>query len=222
VPIASSCPMSVRVGIDIGGTFTDFVVFDEAEGHLTTFKVFSTPDDPARAVLEGLQQVPAAARQIVHGSTVATNALLERKGARTAFVTTAGFRDLLHIGRQNRAELYDLAARRPEPLVPRTLCFEVPERVGPDGSVLRPLDETAIPPLIEALRAARVELVAICLLCSFAHPDHEQRLALALREAGFVVAASSDILPAFREYERASTTTASAYVAPVLDRYLGR
>jgi len=214
--------MSVRVGIDIGGTFTDFVVFDEAEGRLTTFKVFSTPDDPARAVLEGLQQVPAAARQIVHGSTVTTNALLERKGARTAFVTTAGFRDLLHIGRQNRAELYDLAARRPEPLVPRTLCFEVPERVGPDGSVLQPLDEAAIPPLIETLRAARVESVAICLLFSFAHPDHEQRLARALREAGFVVAASRDILPAFREYERASTTTASAYVAPVLDRYLGR
>ncbi|WP_272481780.1 hydantoinase/oxoprolinase N-terminal domain-containing protein, partial [Rhodothermus marinus] len=162
--------MSIRVGIDIGGTFTDFVVFDEAEGRLTTFKVFSTPDDPARAVLEGLQQVPAAARQIVHGSTVTTNALLERKGARTAFVTTAGFRDLLHIGRQNRAELYDLAARRPEPLVPRTLCFEVPERVGPDGSVLQPLDETAIPPLIEALRSARVESVAVCLLFFFCPP----------------------------------------------------
>ncbi len=214
--------MSIRVGIDVGGTFTDFVVFDEAEGRLSTFKVFSTPDDPARAVLEGLQQVPKAVRQVVHGSTVATNALLERKGARTAFVTTAGFRDLLHIGRQNRTELYDLAARRPEPLVPRALCFEVPERIGPDGTVLQPLDETAIPPLIEALRAAHVESVAVCLLFSFAHPDHEQRLAQALREAGFVVAASSDILPAFREYERASTTTASAYVAPVLDRYLGR
>ncbi len=214
--------MSIRVGIDIGGTFTDFVVFDEARGRLTTFKVFSTPDDPARAVLEGLQRVPVAARQIVHGSTVATNALLERKGARTAFVTTAGFRDLLHIGRQHRAELYDLAARKPEPLVPRALCFEVPERVGPDGSVLVSLQETALPLLIEALRRARVESVAICLLFSFANPTHEQQLACALREAGLVVAASSDILPAFREYERASTTVASAYVAPVLDRYLGR
>jgi N-methylhydantoinase A len=214
--------MSLRIGIDIGGTFTDFVVFDEAEKRLTTFKVFSTPDDPARAVLEGLQQVPDAARQVVHGSTVATNALLERKGACTAFITTGGFRDLLHIGRQNRAALYDLAARRPEPLVPRTLCFEVPERVGPDGAVLKPLREEVIPPLIEELRAAHVESIAICLLFAFANPVHEQRLARRLRDAGFVVASSSDILPAFREYERASTTTASAYVAPVLDRYLGR
>ncbi|MDQ7039761.1 MAG: hydantoinase/oxoprolinase family protein [Rhodothermus sp.] len=214
--------MSIRVGIDIGGTFTDFVVFDSTTGRLSTFKVFSTPDDPARAVLEGLQQVPSAARQIIHGSTVATNALLERKGARTAFVTTAGFRDLLHIGRQHRAELYDLAARRPEPLVPRSRCFEVPERIGPDGTVLVPLDDATFPPLIEALRQARVEAVAICLLFSFANPTHEQRLARALRDAGFVVAASCDILPAFREYERASTTTASAYVAPVLDRYLAR
>ncbi|SHK92609.1 hydantoinase/oxoprolinase family protein [Rhodothermus profundi] len=214
--------MSIRVGIDIGGTFTDFVVFDEDQGRLTTFKVFSTPDDPARAVLEGLAQVPEVARQIVHGSTVATNALLERKGARTAFVTTAGFRDLLHIGRQHRAALYDLAARKPEPLVPRPLCFEVPERVGPDGSVLVPLHDAAIPSLIEALRRARVESVAICFLFAFANPAHEQQLARALRAAGFTVAASSDILPAFREYERASTTVASAYVAPVLDRYLGR
>lgn len=214
--------MSVRIGIDIGGTFTDFVIFDEATGRLTTFKVFSTPDDPARAVLEGLRRVPIARRQIVHGSTVATNALLERKGARTAFVTTAGFRDLLHIGRQHRVELYDLAARRPEPLVPRALCFELPERVGPGGIVLNSLDEAAIPPLIEALRGADVESVAVCLLFAFANPAHEHKLAQALRAAGFFVAVSSEILPAFREYERASTTAASAYVAPVLDRYLSR
>lgn len=214
--------MSCRVGVDIGGTFTDFVVYEPENGRLWTFKRFSTPDDPARAVLEGIQSLPYPPREIVHGSTVATNALLERRGARTAFVTTEGFRDLLHIGRQHRSELYDLAARKPEPLVPRAGCFEVPERVGSDGQILRPLPAEALESLLEALGRYGAEAVGVCLLFSFLRPEHERQVGARLRQAGLYVALSSEILPEFREYERASTTVASAYVAPVLDRYLSR
>ncbi|MCS7155323.1 MAG: hydantoinase/oxoprolinase family protein [Bacteroidota bacterium] len=212
--------MSYRIGIDIGGTFTDFVVYEPETGRLWTFKRFSTPSNPAQAVLEGLRAIGPGAHAIVHGSTVATNALLERKGARTAFVTTEGFRDLLHIGRQNREALYDLAARRTEPLVPRAWCFEVPERVGADGSILRALEDSALPGLVEALRRIRAESVAVCLLFSFLRPEHERRIGEALRAAGLRVTLSVEVLPEFREYERASTTVASAYVAPILDRYL--
>jgi len=214
----------MRIGIDIGGTFTDFVVFDESDGTFQTFKVLSTPHDPAQAVLQGLSnlQSPISNLHLVHGSTVATNALLERKGACTAFITTRGFRDILAIGRQTRSDIYDFFADRPEPLVPDERRLEVTERVDHQGRVLTPLNEAELPGLIARLRELNVESVAVCLLFSFLHPAHEQRIAQALREAGFFVSPSSEILPEFREYERASTTVINAYVSPVMDRYLGR
>jgi N-methylhydantoinase A len=213
----------MRIGVDVGGTFTDFVLFDEQHGALQTFKLLSTPRDPAEAVLEGLEGIePGAQVEVVHGSTVATNAVLERQGARTAFVTTDGFRDLLQIGRQTRRELYDLFAERPEPLVPRELCFEVKERVDAGGRVLEPLDAGALPALARELEGAGVESVALCLLFSFLHPEHERELAEGLRQRGLNVSASHEVLPEFREYERASTTAMNAYVGPILDRYLGR
>ena len=233
----------MRIGIDIGGTFTDFVLFDPKSGALQTFKRLSTPRDPAEAVLEGLASLNETWRvkreqagihssrsthhasplpEIIHGSTVATNALLERKGAATAFVATAGFRDLLTIGRQNRSQLYDFFADRPEPLVPAERRFEVLERVDQHGHVVRPLDLAELAPLVKRLRQVGVESVAVCLLFSFANPAHEQQVGAALRQAGLLVSLSSEILPEFREVERASTTAINAYVSPVLDRYLGR
>lgn len=218
----------LRIGIDVGGTFTDLAAID-GQGRIRRRKIFSTPDDPSRAVLEGLDlflgdlgaegSIPA---EIVHGSTVATNAVLERKGARTAFIATAGFRDLLAIGRQDRPDLFDFESRRPPPLVPNELSFELAERVAHDGEVLAPLDETAIAPLAETLLRLEVESVAVCFLFSFVRPEHEQRVGEALREAGLDVSLSTEVLPEFREYERASTTAMNAYVAPILDRYLSR
>ena len=213
----------MRIGIDIGGTFTDFVVFDEASGEFRTFKILSTPHDPAQAVLEGVARVASdSPPSIIHGSTVATNALLERKGAPTALITTRGFRDILTIGRQVRSDIYDFFADRPEPLVPPERCLEVTERVDHRGQVLVPLKREEVPALIEQLRAQKVESVAISLLFSFLHPEHEAWLAQSLREAGFLVSPSSEILPEFREYERTSTTVINAYVSPIMSRYLER
>ena len=213
----------MRIGIDIGGTFTDFVVFDENSGDLHTFKILSTAHDPAQAVLSGLRDVPGdSPPSIVHGSTVATNALLERKGARTALITTRGFRDILTIGRQIRSDIYDFFVDRPEPLVPAESCLEITERVDHHGQVLVPLDQDGLPALIQELRAQSIESVAISLLFSFLHPEHEAWLARSLRGAGFTVSPSSEILPEFREYERTSTTVINAYVSPIMDHYLGR
>ncbi|MFQ5890471.1 MAG: hydantoinase/oxoprolinase family protein, partial [Gemmatimonadota bacterium] len=213
----------MRVAVDIGGTFTDFVLFDERTGELRTFKRFSTPGDPAEAVLHGLSELSGGEPpSVVHGSTVATNALLERRGARTALVVTEGFRDLLTIGRQNRASIYDLAARRPRPLIQADLCFEVTERVTHEGRALIPLEAGELPRLVEKLRACGAESVAVSLLFSFLLPDHERAVAETLRAGGFAVSASSEILPEFREYERTSTTAVNAYLSPVVDRYVGR
>lgn len=214
------CPM--RIGIDTGGTFTDFIVFDPTSGQLDTFKRLSTPHDPAEAILHGLAGLKAAGpRQIVHGSTVATNAVLERKGANVALVNTEGFRDLLHIGRQNRPALYDLLADPPAPLVPRQHRLEIRERVAADGSIQTTLDEAALDALVANCQREGIEAVAICLLFSFANPAHEQAIAARFVAAGFNVSASHQILPEFREYERASTTVLNAYVSPVMSRYLG-
>jgi len=227
----------MRIGIDIGGTFTDFVLFDETTGTFQTQKALSTPHDPAEAVLHQLSIInnqlsivndnsptsnQSSALHIVHGSTVATNALLERKGAVTALVTTEGFRDVLEIGRQNRPELYDLFSRRSPALVPPELRFEVTERVNYRGQVIQPLDPAALEPLIGELRAAGVTSVAVSLLFSFLAPEHEKVIANRLRQAGFFVSPSHEVLPEFREYERTSTTVVNAYVSPVMDRYLGR
>ena len=216
-------PSSTRIGIDTGGTFTDFVHLTP-EGILTVAKLRSTPDDPSRAILEGIRTLPSSrtALEITHGSTVATNALLERKGADIALVTTAGFEDVLLIGRQTRRELYNFQVEAPRPLVTPAQTFGVPERMLADGTVLEPLTQAAIATLIEQLRTTRAESVAICLLHSYANPAHEQALAAALRAAGYLVSASHEILPEYREFERWSTTAVNAYVAPLMSRYFTR
>ncbi|HEX7102129.1 MAG TPA: hydantoinase/oxoprolinase family protein [Nitrolancea sp.] len=209
------------VGVDTGGTFTDFVVSDD--GVLRVHKVLSTPGNPAEAILRGLHELNVGddLAALVHGSTVATNAVLERKGVRTGLITTAGFRDVLEIGRQTRPKLYALRVEREPPLVPRDLRVEVRERLDERGSVLISLDADSIDEAIAALRLAEVESVAVCLLFSFANPAHEQAVVEAARAAGFHVSASSEVLPEFREYERTSTVVLNAYVAPIMDRYLG-
>jgi N-methylhydantoinase A len=209
------------IGIDIGGTFTDFVVYAANDQPLLRFKILSTPSDPAEAVLQGLNQLPHhASRHIVHGSTVATNAILERKGARTALLTTKGFRDVLLIGRQDRPELYDLFPSIPPPLVSRAWCLEITERVDYEGNVVTPLQKHELDTIIETLRCENIHSVAVSFLFSFVNPAHEQWVTKQLRAEGFFVTASSEILPEFREYERTSTTVVNAYVSPVLDAYL--
>jgi N-methylhydantoinase A len=213
----------VWIGIDIGGTFTDFVIYVSSEQSLKRVKILTTPLDPAEAVLQGLTKLSeSGSRHIVHGSTVATNAILERKGAPTALITTKGFRDVLLIGRQNRPVLYDLFPSIPLPLVPREWCFEVTERVDYEGNIVTPLQEEELDAIIEALKSQKIQSVAVCLLFSFVNSTHEQWVTQRLREEGVFVTASSEILPEFREYERTSTTVVNAYVSPVLDTYLGR
>jgi len=212
----------VRVGVDTGGTFTDFVVSDGRR--LRIHKQPSTPHDPAEAILAGLRALGLweQLERLVHGTTVATNAVLERKGARTGLLTTSGFRDVLEIGRQNRPRLYDLRQVREAPLVPREWRLEVRERVDERGRVLVPLHQHDVEEAIARFRAAGVESVAVCFLFGFANPEHERRAAEALRAAGFAVSASHEVLPEYREYERTSTTVVNAYVGPVMSRYLRR
>ncbi len=217
----------ISVGVDIGGTFTDFVVYDPGRAQIETFKLLSTPPNPAEAVLQGLERIfggmagnPPSKINLIHGSTVATNALLERKGARTALVTTRGFADVIQIGRQNRPELYNLLGELPQPLVPAELRIEVDERVDAGGKVLKPFDQENVTEIIAELKSKQVESVAVSLLFSFLYPAHEKAITEELRAAGYPVSASFEILPEFREYERTSTTAVNAYVSPVLDRYL--
>ena len=221
--------MSARFGVDIGGTFTDLVVIDEESGAIRIGKVLTTAKDPAHGVEQGVQSLlddarvdPVRVRAVVHGTTLATNALIERKGARTALLTTEGFRDTLEIRHEGRYDMYDLLIDPPAPLVPRHLRREVPERLLPDGAVLRPLDEAAARRVVAELIDAGVEAVAICLLHAYLNPIHERRLAALLREAAphVAVSCSSEVVPEIREYERASTTTANVYVAPLMARYL--
>jgi N-methylhydantoinase A len=211
----------IRIGVDIGGTFTDFVIFDQETGKLETFKLPSTPSDPSQAVLEGLNSwKDHSSIEIIHGSTVATNTLLERKGANTALVTTQGFRDVLQIGRQNRPELYNLFFKLPQVLIPEEHRFEVEERVDSDGKVIKSLDIDQVIELISHIKSTEVNSIAISLLFSFLYPDHEIFLAKKFREAGFFVSVSCEILPEYREYERTSTTAVNAYVSPILNTYL--
>jgi N-methylhydantoinase A len=212
----------IRVGVDVGGTFTDLVALDGTR--VATGKVPSTPEDQSEGVMHALEAIEAGdVAAFAHGMTVATNALLERRGARTALVTTKGFRDLIELARQDRPSLYDLAERRPEPLVPRELRFTVQERMGPDGE-LEPLDEASLKEAVDALRDAEVDAVAVCLLFAFLHPEHEQQVGEAVRDAlpDVHVSLSSEVLPEFREYERFSTTVADAYLGPKLAAYLER
>src|SRR5579859_2284830 len=210
------------IGIDTGGTFTDLVIFQQ--GNFTVHKTLSTPDDPSQAILQALehQGILQQAGVIVHGSTVATNAVLERKGVKTGLITTGGFRDVLEIGRQARPQLYDLQVQKVPPLVPRELRVEVVERLNKDGEVLVPLDEASIEEALNTLSAAGVTSIAVSLLFSFTNPDHERRVAERARARGFAVSASCEVLPEFREYERTSTIVLNAYVGPLMDGYLGR
>lgn len=213
----------MRIGIDIGGTFTDFVTFHPPTGKVETFKLLSTPQDPSLVVLKGLEQIfekYGSHGVVVHGSTVATNALLERKGARCALVTTRGFKDVLQIGRQNRPVLYDLFEDPAPVLIPTEFRLEVDERVDHMGGVLRELDPAQIDDCIQRLRSAGIASVAVCFLFSFLNPEHESRVTEKLRAAGFLVSASHEILPEYREYERLSTTVVNAYVSPVMQQYL--
>ncbi len=218
----------MQIGVDIGGTFTDLVLSDA--GRLVIHKRLSTPANPARAMVAGLAAISpdglAAVRSVSHGSTVATNAILERKGARTALITTAGFKDLLFIGRQDRPDLYALEPRLPPPLVPRDLCFEVPERLDFTGKVDTPLDLRALDEVLACLAEQQVEAIAVCLLYSYINPAHEQAIkARALQRGPWQeqqIALSSEVMPEFREYERASTAVLDAYVRPVMGRYLQR
>jgi N-methylhydantoinase A/oxoprolinase/acetone carboxylase beta subunit len=209
-----------RIGVDTGGTFTDLVLLG-ADG-MTVHKVRSTPDNPSRAIIQGILDVSGeeAAHDVVHGSTVATNAVLERKGARVALLATAGFEDVLRIGRQTRPKLYDLMVEERRPIVDAELTFGVHERVGPDGTVLVPLDVAEVRALAPKLHEAAVDAVAICFLHSYRNPSHERRAEEILRDCGFVVSASHVVLREYREFERWSTTVVNAYVTPLMDRYL--
>jgi len=214
--------VSSRVGIDTGGTFTDFVRL--GPGGLVVHKRRTTPDDPSVGILEGVAglvgDMPSA--DIVHGSTVATNAVLERRGARVALVATAGFEDVLRIGRQTRPELYNIFVPLPRPIVEAGLTFGLDERLDADGNTLVAVRPAALRVLTGALAASGAEVAAVCLLHSYVNPSHEAEVAAALRRAGWTVSASHEILPEYREYERWSTTVVNAYVTPLIDRYLAR
>ncbi len=211
-----------RLGIDVGGTFTDLVAL--TDDGIVTAKVPSTPDDQSKGVLDSIRASviePGRVEAISHGTTVATNALLERRGGRVALIMTEGFRDVIEIGRQNRPALYDLTRDRPQPLVPRELRFTVVERMGPDGEI-GPLDQSSVERVVSALAEESLDAVAVCLLFSFLHPMHERIAGSTLRRKlpGVHVSLSSEVLPEFREYERTATTVADAYLSPRLASYL--
>jgi N-methylhydantoinase A len=217
------------VGVDIGGTFTDFVVLDRDSGEFEVGKVLTTPDDPSRAVLDGLSRLVDAddlrageVDAIIHGTTLATNAIVQRTGARTALVTTRGFRDVLEIRREKRFDIHDLSIDMPAPLVPRSLRFEVEERISSSGEVLADLEEQAVLELSKLLASEAIESIAVVLLNSFVNDEHERRLAelLARQLDGVFVSLSSTVNPEIREYERTSTTVVNAYIQPLIKRYL--
>lgn len=218
-----------RLGIDIGGTFTDATLIDEETGEIRIGKVSSTPSDPSQAFMEATSRIlreagvqPADVRYVVHGTTVATNAIIEGKVARTGFITTEGFRDMLEIARQVRPSLYDLQFDKPKALVPRNLSFAVPERLDAHGKVLKPLNEAAVRKAAKQLKKEGVQSVAVCLLHSYVNPAHEKRVGEILREVfpDAVVSLSSDVAPEFREYLRASTTVINACIRPVVAHYI--
>ena len=216
----------LRIASDVGGTFTDNLAYDVAEKRITVAKVLTTPENRALGTVRGLRRALAAQGRgsadvayVGHGMTTATNALLQRSGARIAFITNEGFRDLLLIGRQNRPSLYDIRKTRPQPLVRREDCHTVRGRLDPAGKEIVPLDEDGLRDIAERLHADKVPAVAICFLHAYANPAHERRARAILTEAlpGVPVCLSTDILAEFREYERASTVALNAYVLPVIE-----
>jgi N-methylhydantoinase A len=223
--------MTWRIGVDSGGTFTDVCLSDDATGRILVWKVNSTPDDPSRgiatAISEGASRAgstPAEIGYFGHGTTVATNALIQNGGARTGLITTDGFRDLLEIGRQKRPDLYDLMADKPPALVSRDLRLEVPERTRHDGTIETPLDESALRAAVRRLRTAGVRSVAVCFLYGFINTGHEERAAVILREEfpEAFACVSHEVAPEFREFERLSTTVVNAMLGPVMRGYINR
>ena len=223
--------MSWTLGVDVGGTFTDFYVLDPSTQGVLVHKRPSTPDDPSRAILAGLSEMAESLgvdvgqiSRLAHGTTVATNALIERSGGTVAMVTTKGFRDLLEIGRQIRPKIYDLKADAPSPVVPRRFRFEVAERVGSRGEVVTALSDAEIDAVVEAVAASGADCCAVCLLFSFLNPEHERRIGAALRKRlpELHVSLSCEVQPEFREYERFSTTVLNAYLQPKVTRYMAR
>ncbi len=223
--------MPYRLGIDTGGTFTDLALIDGATGEAVLFKLSSTPGDPSEAIIQGIQEILGKdgirtenVAYLGHGTTVATNAVIERKFARTGLITTEGFKDVLELARQRRPDLYDLDKEKPRPIVPRDLRLEVRERLAYDGSVLTPLDEDQLRALVRGLRERGVAAIAVCFLHSYLNPVHEQRAKLIVLEeySGCAVSTSSEVLPEFREFERFSTTVLNAALAPVMSSYLDR
>ncbi len=221
----------MRLGIDIGGTFTDFVLLDDATGQITTYKCLTTPRDPSDAIEEGIRGLANTVadyvndlEEIIHGTTLVINSIIERKGARTGLITTQGFRDVLELGREIRYAPYDVFAEFPEPLVPRRRRLEVNERVRADGSVLKPLDDADAREQARSLRSMGVESIAVCLLNSFENPAHEIALKRIIAEEfpAASISISYEVLPQIREYERTSTTVANAYVKPLTEKYLRR
>ena len=222
--------MSWMIGVDVGGTFTDFFAFDDSTDRIVLHKVPSTPANPAQAVISGLRELGArhdidlaAITRLSHGTTVATNALIQRRGGKVALVVTEGFRDLIEIGRQIRPHVFSLQADYPAPLVPRELRFEAPERITADGSAVKALSPESLPALVAAVGVAKPDACAVCLLFSFLNPAHEAMIrdALAAAYPDMYLSISSEVQPEFREYERLSTTVLNAYLQPVIDRYLG-
>jgi N-methylhydantoinase A len=220
-----------RLGVDIGGTFTDAILIDESTGHVQISKVPSTPDDPSRGFLNAVTRIleeavvaPEALSYVVHATTVATNSIIEGKLAPTGFITTDGFRDLLEIQRQIRASIYDVHFQKPPPLVPRHRCFGVPERLDASGEVVKPLDESAVHSAARELREEGVQSIAVCLLHSYVNADHEKRIGQILREyfPAEAISLSSEVAPDFREYFRACTTVINAGIQPIVGRYLER
>ena len=214
-------PDTLIIGVDTGGTFTDFVYITGDD--MVVRKIPSTPENPAQAVLEGLQGIAADGRQllVVHGSTVATNSLLERKGASTLLITTAGFEDVIEIARQNRQDIYDLNVDGVEPLIPRERRLGVVERIGPRGEIVTALTDDELARTVAAVKSMNPEAVAVCFLHSYANPDHEKAVTAALREVSQAfIKSSHEVLPEFREYERTTTTVINAYLGPIMDRYL--
>ena len=219
----------IRIGIDTGGTFTDFALSRDAVFHTT--KILTTHQAPELAIMQGLDDLmkatgcrPGDAELIIHGTTLATNAVIEHKGARVAMLTTEGFRDVLELGSESRFDQYDLGLTKPAPLVPRQLRFTISERLAADGSELLPPDLAAIEQVAEELKRHEIDSVAVCFLHSFTNPEHEERAAQALRKhlPGIYISLSSRVAPEIREYERFSTTVANAYIQPLIDSYLKR
>src|SRR5262249_786739 len=223
-------PRSFRAGVDIGGTFTDIVLLGD-KGERYTKKVSSTVDDYARAIVEGLASLlkeigdaPGGIIELLHGTTVASNAILEHKGAKTGLITTKGFRDVLEIRNLRMPRLYDMSWTKPPPLVERRLLTEVEERVNAGGGIARPLDEASVERAARSLLEEGVEAIAVCLLHSYLNPAHELRVKeIVSRIAPAVtLSVSAEVLPVINEYERTSTTVINAYVRPIVERYLSR